>query len=125
MFLNYARYYDRVMVPKGHAAHEVLWRFLVTLALWPWPLPFTTANMDALCPTEDTTRDWDGVCALEGSVGRRMASSLVVPLPCGGVWNVPGGTPATVPPGGHDPGGAVASVGGSRNNGRPVGSTCI
>jgi hypothetical protein len=32
--------------------------------------------------------DLDGGPVLQGSVGRRLATSFVVPLPCGTVWNM-------------------------------------
>ena len=32
-----------------HLSHDdVLWHFLLTVAAWPWPLPFTTENMHSL-----------------------------------------------------------------------------
>ena len=61
-------------------------RFFVVLALWPWPLPWTTQNMDAIA------ENWrvDGT-ALERSIGRHISTAFIVPLPCSSQprgWNM-------------------------------------
>lgn len=68
----------------------MLWHLLLTVALWPWPLPFTAENLGTM---SQWTATWDGAPGLqagrvlEGSVGRRLVTSFVVPLPCGSIWN--------------------------------------
>lgn len=68
----------------GEAA--VLHRFFTVLAVWPWPLPWTTENMSRIVAGHPV----DG-SALEVSLGRHQATSFVVPLPttlAPRVWNM-------------------------------------
>lgn len=97
MLLVYCRWYDAAVLDRGGedgggaAAEDVLWHLLLTLALWPWPLPFTTANMRALSTRrhQQPGEPLGGGRVLEGSVGRRLVTSFVVPLPCeGSAWNM-------------------------------------
>ena len=65
---------------------EVVWRFLTVLALWPWPLPWTTQNMSCIVDRKQV----DG-SALSVSIGRHLTTSFVVPLPTvsgNRVWNM-------------------------------------
>ena len=69
------------------------WRLLLTVASWPWPLPFTTENLRLLAGPEGVQalpqhEELAGGRVLEGSAGRRMMTSFVLPLPCGSVWNM-------------------------------------
>ena len=96
MLLVYCRWYDVALLDSerpGCRVQDVLWHFLLTLALWPWPLPFTESNMHKLQLRDGAVvvalqADLDGGPVLQGSVGRRLATSFVVPLPCGTVWNM-------------------------------------
>lgn len=92
LLMVYCEWYDTAVLPwsgrrDGCEAADVLWHLLLTLALWPWPLPFTVANVRILCQGHGAP--WAGARALEGSVGRRLVTSFVVPLPCGSTeWNM-------------------------------------
>ena len=63
---------------------EVLRCFFVVLAIWPWPLPFSSHNMFAVVSgTQLEGR------ALQGSVGRHQTTAFVVSQPCGRHgWNM-------------------------------------
>lgn len=90
--------------PGALDACDVLWRFFTVLALWPWPLPFNTQNMDAIVdrhPDRFNAAAIDGsigpprlfsAAALNGSMGRFLFTNVVVPLPCtegtGRFWNM-------------------------------------
>ena len=99
MLLVYCQWYDAVVLCEavpGRQREDVLWHLLLTVALWPWPLPFTLANVRALggrraalCAAGVGGETLVGGRVLEGSVGRRLVTSFVVPLPCeGSTWNM-------------------------------------
>lgn len=75
-------------VPTAVDPTDVLWRFFMVLALWPWPLPFNTYNMDAIV---DRCPDRVNTAAVEGSMGWYLHTNVVVPLPAAGngrFWNM-------------------------------------
>ena len=74
--------------PKADTLGEtsVLHRFFTVLAVWPWPVPWTTENMERIV----SGRTVDG-SALEVSLSRHQATAFVVPLPTAlppRVWNM-------------------------------------
>jgi hypothetical protein len=65
---------------------EVVTRFLTTVTLWPWPLPWTVDNMAAIVDRKNVD-----AAALEVSVGRHLSTSFIVPMPIvtdNRVWNM-------------------------------------
>ena len=63
-----------------------LLRFLTTVALWPWPVPYTTENMTTLCMQGGRLQH---LRALANSVGQHLMTSFIVPLVCGRrEWNM-------------------------------------
>lgn len=50
-------------------------RFLMTVALWPWPVPWTVGNMVSVVDRKPV----DGA-AVEVSVGRHLTTAFIVPL---------------------------------------------
>lgn len=48
MLWSFCVYLDRLNAKTPMSTDETLWRFFLVLALWPWPLPFTVRNMDAV-----------------------------------------------------------------------------
>lgn len=96
MLMVYCEWYDRTLLPLSHNARaccgtvDVLWHLLLVIAMWPWPLPFTAENMFVLGSTKrgrNLAPLLTGGPVLEQTVGRHQATSFVVPLPCGSVWN--------------------------------------
>jgi hypothetical protein len=92
----------RAICQGARAVGVIMRRFLTTLAAWPWPLPWTSANMHAL--VSDGTLPLDGAggrhlsiwlpppaTTLEVCIGRHLATAFVVPLPVActtRVWNM-------------------------------------
>ena len=63
---------------------EVVRCFFVVLAIWPWPLPFSSHNMFAVVASTYLEGR-----ALQGSVGRHQTTAFVVSQPCGRQgWNM-------------------------------------